>query len=67
MPFLGLDDRDVLDPSKSPFDASALFSWIEVLGLQEATVHLTDRAIRRGVAALPAEVGISVSGRGERI
>ncbi len=48
--------------------ASALFSRIEVLGLQEATVHLTDHAVRHGVAAaLPPEVGISVSGRGERI
>ena len=48
--------------------ASALFSRIEVLGLQEATIHLTDHAVRHGVAsALPAEVGISVSGRGERI
>ncbi|MHB8399629.1 MAG: recombinase family protein [Candidatus Limnocylindrales bacterium] len=48
--------------------ASALFSRIEVLGLQEATVHLTEHAVRHGVAsALPAEVGISVSGRGERI
>ena len=30
--------------------ASALFSRIEVLGLQEATVHLTDHAVRHGVA-----------------
>jgi DNA invertase Pin-like site-specific DNA recombinase len=48
--------------------ASALFSRIEVLGLQQATVHLTDHAVRHGIAAaLPGEVGISVSGRGERI
>jgi hypothetical protein len=48
--------------------ASALFSRIDVLGLWEATVHLTDHAVRHGVAtALPAEVGISVSGRGGRI
>jgi hypothetical protein len=47
--------------------ASALFCRIEVLGLQEATVHITDDAVRHGVAgALPAEVAISVSGRGER-
>ena len=48
--------------------ASALFSRIDVLGLREATVHLTDHAVRHGLAeALPVEVGISVSGRGERI
>jgi hypothetical protein len=48
--------------------ASAAFSRIDVLGLREATVHLTDHAVRHGVAAaLPAEVGTSVSGRGERI
>ncbi len=48
--------------------ASALFSRIEILGLQEATVHLTEHAVRHGIAAaLPEEVGISVSGRGERI
>ena len=47
--------------------ASALFSRIEVLGLQEATVHLTEHAVRHGIAAaLPEVVGISVSGRGER-
>ena len=48
--------------------ASALFSRIDVLGLEEATVHLTNHAVRHGVAdALPSEIGISVSGRGERI
>lgn len=48
--------------------ASALFDRIEVLGLREATVHLTEHAVRRGVAAaLPPELEISVSGRGERI
>ena len=48
--------------------ASALFSRIEILGLREATVHLTEHAVRHGIAAaLPEEVGISVSGRGERI
>ena len=47
--------------------ASALFSRIEILGLREATVHLTEHAVRHGIAAaLPEEVGISVSGRGER-
>ena len=48
--------------------AGALFSRIDVLGLREATVQLTEHAVRHGIgAALPAEVGISVSGRGERI
>jgi hypothetical protein len=48
--------------------AGALFSRNEVLGLREATVHLTEHAIRHGIAAaLPVEIGISVSGRGERI
>ena len=47
--------------------ASALFSRIEILGLRETTVHLTEHAVRHGIAAaLPEEVGISVSGRGER-
>ena len=47
--------------------ASALFSRIEIVGLREATVHLTEHAVRHGIAAaLPEEVGISVSGRGER-
>jgi hypothetical protein len=41
--------------------ASAAFSQIDVLGLREATAHLTDHAVRHGVAAaLAAEVGISV-------
>ena len=36
--------------------ADALFDRIEVLGLQEATVHLSEHAIRHGVAAaLPEE------------
>jgi hypothetical protein len=39
--------------------ASALFSRIEVLGIREATVHLSARAVRHGLAAaLPAELGI---------
>jgi DNA invertase Pin-like site-specific DNA recombinase len=47
--------------------AGALFSRIDVLGLREATVHLTEHAVRHGfAAALPKEVGLSVSGRGER-
>ena len=48
--------------------ASAVFERIEVLGMREATVHLSEHAIRHGLgAALPAELGIFVSGRGERI
>lgn len=48
--------------------ASALFDRIDVLGIQEATVHLSAHAVRHGLAAaLPAEVGILVNGRGERI
>jgi DNA invertase Pin-like site-specific DNA recombinase len=47
--------------------ASALFDRIDVLGIQEATIHLSAHAVRHGLAAaLPAEVGILVSGRGER-
>ncbi len=47
--------------------ASTLFDRIDVLGIQEATVHLSAHAVRHGLAAaLPAEVGILVSGRGER-
>ena len=47
--------------------ASALFERIEVLGLREATVYLTSEAARHEfAAALPQEVEISVSGRGER-
>jgi hypothetical protein len=35
--------------------------------MQEATVHLSAHAVRHGLAAaLPAAVGILVSGRGER-
>ncbi len=45
----------------------ALFDRIDVLGLQEATAHLSDHAVRHGLAdVLPEEFGISVSGRGER-
>lgn len=48
--------------------ASALFDRIDVLGLREATVHLSEHAVRHGLAAaLPEVVGISVNGRGERI
>jgi hypothetical protein len=47
--------------------ASALFDRIEVLGIREATVHLSSHAVRHGLAAaLPAELGILVDGRGER-
>lgn len=47
--------------------ASALFGRIDVLGVQEATVHLSAHAVRHGLAAaLPEEMGILVSGRGER-
>lgn len=48
--------------------ARALFARIDVLGLQEATVHLTDHAVRHGfAAALPGELRVLVCGRGERI
>ncbi len=48
--------------------ASVLFSRIEVLGIREATVHLSAHAVRHGLAAaIPAELGILVNGRGERI
>lgn len=48
--------------------ATALFDRIEVLGIREATVHLSSHAVRHGLAAaLPAELGILVNGRGERI
>ena len=47
--------------------ASALFDRIDVLGLRQATVHLSEHAVRHGLAAaLPEVVGISVNGRGER-
>ncbi|MGC8635299.1 MAG: recombinase family protein [Candidatus Limnocylindrales bacterium] len=47
--------------------ADALFERIEVLGLRQATAHLSDHAVRHGLAdVLPEEFGISVSGRGER-
>jgi hypothetical protein len=48
--------------------ASALFDRIDVLGMREATVHLSAHAVRHGLAAvLPAEFSSPVSGRGERI
>jgi hypothetical protein len=47
--------------------AQALFERIDVLGMTEATVTLTEHASRHGFGAvLPEEIGISVSGRGER-
>jgi len=47
--------------------ARALFERIDVLGMSEATVTLTEHASRHGFGAvLPEEFGISVSGRGER-
>jgi hypothetical protein len=47
--------------------AQALFERIDVLGIEEATVTLTEHASRPGFGAvLPEEFGISVSGRGER-
>jgi DNA invertase Pin-like site-specific DNA recombinase len=48
--------------------ATALFDRIDVLGMREATVHLSAHAVRHGLAAvLPAEFDSPVSGRGERI
>ena len=42
-------------------------SPMEVLGIKVVTVHLSAHAVRHGLAAaLPAEVGILVGGRGER-
>jgi DNA invertase Pin-like site-specific DNA recombinase len=47
--------------------ADALFDRIDVLGVREATVHLSAHAVRHGLAAvLPAEFDSPVSGRGER-
>jgi hypothetical protein len=47
--------------------ASSLFERVDVLGIQEATFHLSAHAVRHGLAgALPREVGILVNGRGER-
>lgn len=47
--------------------ASALFDRIDVLGLREATVHVSAEAARHGLAAvLPSELRLVVSGRGER-
>jgi hypothetical protein len=48
--------------------AAALFDRIEVLGLREATVHVSAEAARHGLAAaLPSELSLPVNGRGERI
>lgn len=48
--------------------ASALFERIAVLGVREATVELSDHAVRHGLAAaLPTELWLSVSGRGESV
>lgn len=59
--------RKAADGSGRRLLASALFDRIEVLGLREATVHLSDNAVRHGLAAaLAAQLGIVVSGRGER-
>ena len=47
--------------------ADALFERIDVLGLREATAHLSEHAVRHGLAeSLPEEFAILVSGRGER-
>jgi DNA invertase Pin-like site-specific DNA recombinase len=47
--------------------ATALFDRIDVLGMREATVHLSAHAVRHGLAAvLPAEFDSPVNGRGER-
>jgi DNA invertase Pin-like site-specific DNA recombinase len=47
--------------------ATALFDRIDVLGMREATVYLSEHAVRHGLAAvLPAEFSSPVSGRGER-
>ena len=48
--------------------AEALFERIEVRGFREARLYLTDAAVAHGFGAvLPERLGISVSGRGERI
>ncbi len=53
-------------PAQHPM-AAALFDRIDVLGMREATVHLSARAVRHGLAAvLPAEFDSPVGGRGER-
>ena len=45
----------------------ALFSRVDVRGFKEVTLRLTDEAAAHGFGAvLPAQFGISVSGRGER-
>jgi hypothetical protein len=47
--------------------SSSLFDRMDVLGLSEATVYLSARAVRHGLAAvLSAEFDSPVSGRGER-
>ena len=47
--------------------ASSLVDRIDILGLREATVHLSAHAVRHSLAAvLPAEFDSPVSGRGER-
>lgn len=50
--------------------AAALFSWIEVMGGREATLHLTDAAVAHGfAAAIPdrlssyPRVGVPVEGK----
>jgi hypothetical protein len=51
----------------TPKTADVIPADVAVRYLREATVHLTEHAVRHGIAAaLPEEVGISVSGRGER-
>ena len=48
--------------------AEALFERVDVLGGQRMTVRLTELAISNGFSAvLPAELAISVNGRGGRI
>lgn len=47
--------------------ASALFDRIYVLGVREATIHLSEQAVRHGLAGvLPERLGLVVNGRGER-
>jgi hypothetical protein len=48
--------------------AEALFSWIEVLGGREATIHLTDAAVAHGfAAAISDRLDVTVGyGWGER-
>jgi hypothetical protein len=52
-------------PSSSA--CAALFERIDVLGMCEATVTLTEHVSRHGFGAVPPEeFGMSVSGRGDR-